>query len=172
MSNVASELHSQLILPTSIVSKLDLSRVANEIERVDQEIMSAKIRYKSGVLPDVQGMSSDQLNDLLIANKLQINDSKQRTNLLIQLRKLTESVPVVHMTFASAADNETLQLLVGWLRKSVHHQAVVSVGLQPGLIGGVYVRTPNHVYDLSVRSQLAGKRHLLLESLETLSGRG
>ena len=56
------------------------------------------------------------------------------------------------------------------MRGSVHPQAVISVGLQPALIGGVYVRTPNHVMDLSLRARLKGNRELITKELEALRG--
>jgi F0F1-type ATP synthase delta subunit len=63
-----------------------------------------------------------------------------------------------------------LQELIAWLRSSVHPQAVISVGLQPALVAGVYLRTPNHVHDLSMRAVLKKSRGLLTKELEALHG--
>jgi F0F1-type ATP synthase delta subunit len=52
----------------------------------------------------------------------------------------------------------------------VHKQAVIEVGLQPALIAGVYIRTPNHVQDLSLRAMLKGGRDILIKELEALRG--
>ena len=86
------------------------------------------------------------------------------------LRILKDKVPVLHMTFSVTADVESLQTLTQWVRNSVHPQAVIAVGLQPSLVAGVYLRTPNHIHDFSVRGALEGRHGLLIEELETLRG--
>jgi len=63
-----------------------------------------------------------------------------------------------------------LQELVLWFRKSVNKQTLLEVGLQPALVGGVYIRTPNHVHDFSLRSKLQGQRELLMTELGALRG--
>jgi F0F1-type ATP synthase delta subunit len=75
------------------------------------------------------------------------------------------------MTFAVEPDPDFLQQIVLWLRHEVHPQALLSVGLQPAIVAGVYIRTPNHVHDFSVRSLLQGKRDLLIQKLESFSAR-
>jgi hypothetical protein len=60
--------------------------------------------------------------------------------------------------------------LAQWLRTSIHPQAVIAVGLQPALVAGVYLRTPNHVKDLSLRAKLESSRGLLLKEVEKLRG--
>jgi F0F1-type ATP synthase delta subunit len=74
------------------------------------------------------------------------------------------------MTFAVEADRESLMQLAQWVRETVHPQAVIAVGLQPGLIAGVYLRTPNHVHDLSLRAALDGGHEILVNDLEALRG--
>jgi len=74
------------------------------------------------------------------------------------------------MTFAVEADAQSLQQIVQWLRSSVHPQAVLAVGIQPGLVAGVYMRTPNKVHDLSMRAALKKGRSIIAKELEALSG--
>ena len=83
-----------------------------------------------------------------------------------QVRKLKEHAPIIHMTFAVEADPESLSQLVAWIRQEIHPQALISDGLQPSLVGGVYMRTPNHVHDFSVRRLLADKRDIIAHELE------
>jgi F0F1-type ATP synthase delta subunit len=91
-------------------------------------------------------------------------------DLIQHLRKLKDSVPIIHMTFATQADRDSLQQLAQWLRTEVHPQAVIGVGLQPALVAGVYVRTPNHIHDLTIRGKLESSRGVLVQELEALSG--
>jgi F0F1-type ATP synthase delta subunit len=114
---------------------------------------------------------SEQLNDFLSVNELSLAHDHSRSELIKQLRQLKDTVPVVHMTFATVADRESLGALVSWLRESAHPQTVVAIGLQPALVAGVYVRTPNQVHDFSMRARLKENHEKLLGQLEELRGR-
>jgi F0F1-type ATP synthase delta subunit len=74
------------------------------------------------------------------------------------------------MTFAVTADPESLQQLAQWARTTIDPHAVIAVGLQPGLVAGVYLRTPNHVHDFSLRAMLKSSRGKLVEELGALRG--
>ena len=156
-------------LPNSVVQKIDISRLVREVESLDGDLVAADVRAKSGVKTDWQPVLSEQLTDFLVLNKLQIGDSQQRTQLVAAMRKLKDSVPVIHMTFASNADQESLKSIVEWLRSSVHLQAVIAIGLQPDLVGGVHVRTSNRAHDLSIRAKLKASRGLIRREVEALS---
>ena len=156
--------YTKFVLPTSVVTKLDVSRLVNELEKVDNELTAAAVRKQDHVQP----VMSQQLAEFLEQNKVSL-DEGDRGDLIKQLRLLKENVPVIHMTFAVTADQESLQKLVQWLRAETP-QAVIAVGLQPGLVAGVYLRTPNHVHDLSLRNALDGRRDVLVKELETLRG--
>ena len=158
------------VLPPSVVSKADLSHLVSEVERLDNELTAASVREKAGASSQEQPKPSEMLGDFLAANELELSDSHSRSQLVKQLRQLKDTVPVIHMTFAVSADYESMQQIAQWLRSSVNPQAVLAVGLQPSLIGGVYLRTPNHIQDLSVKAKLSGRRNLLVEELEVLRG--
>jgi len=156
--------YTKFVLPTSVVTKLDVSRLVNELEKVDNELTAAAVRKQDHVQP----VMSQQLAEFLEQNKVSLDDD-DRGDLIKQVRLLKDNVPVIHMTFAVTADQESLQKLVQWLRAETP-QAVIAVGLQPGLVAGVYLRTPNHVHDLSLRNALDGRRDVLVKELETLRG--
>lgn len=166
----AATAHEALILPTTVVTKIDVSRLAKEMERVDSEMTAATVRKKVGAQQQSQPVMSEGLMNFLQLNKLEIQTGKERTAIVKDLRTLKDKVPVLHMTFAVTADVESLQKLIAWVRESIHPQAVIAVGLQPALVAGVYLRTPNHVHDLSVRGALEGRHGLLVEELESLRG--
>ena len=161
--------YADFILPPSVVSKVDLSRLIREIEWVDGELTSASVRAKTGSQTPAAPVLSATLAEFLTQNDIKLDDSLERTTLIKQMRLLKDKVPVLHMTFAVSADPESLQQLSAWVRESIHPQAVISVGLQPGLVAGVYLRTPNHVHDFSVRSKLQSSRGLLVKELESLT---
>lgn len=172
MTKTEIKAYSEFILPPSTVSKIDLSRLVHEVEWIDGELTTKSVRAKAGIHKAPQLVLSEQLTDLLHQNKLNILNmtSHERTQLLQQLRLLKEKVPIIHMTFATAADSESLGRLIAWVRESVHSQAVIVIGLQPALVAGVYIRTPNRVHDFSLRSKLESSHDVLVKQVEALHG--
>jgi F0F1-type ATP synthase delta subunit len=155
-------------LPAAVVSRRDLARLVNEAEHIDDELTAAEVRARKTKQVAETPAFSGQFTDFLSDNKLDFAESKVRTDIIKELRVLKTKAPVVHTTFAVPADIESLQTLAAWFRKSVHPQVLLEIGLQPALVAGVYVRTPNHIHDMSLRSALAGKREVLVNDLEAL----
>lgn len=170
MSKNMTDTTIDLRLPTSVVSKVDLSRLLSELEYVDNELTAAAVRAGIGANNASEQKISEQLSDFLNENDITLDDSHSRTALIKQVRALKKNAPVIHMTFATSADSESLRELCAWLRDSIHPQMVVSVGMQPSLLAGVYLRTANHVKDLSLRARLRGTRSLMVNELEALRG--
>lgn len=169
MSEQNSMNQKALVLPPSIITRVDLSRLISEIELVDNELISKAAREKSNIIGGTEIVYSEQLNDFLSINNIEISeDSVQRIKLLSELQRLKKNAPMVHVTFASAVDNESLQKIVAWLRNSIHSHVLVRIGLQPALIGGVYIRTANKVFDFSMRAKLANHRDIITREVEAL----
>lgn len=166
----AVKTYADYILPPSVVSKVDLSRLVNEVEALDSELTAISARAHVGVQNQPKPMLSEQLEDFLTQNSIALDDSRVRTDLIKQLRVLKDQVPVVHMTFAAAPGNESLRELAKWMRTEIHPQSIVAVGIQPSLVGGVHLRTPNHIHDFSLKALLKGHRNLLAEQLGALRG--
>jgi hypothetical protein len=170
MNETEVKTHENFVLPPSVVTKIDVSRLVSEAERVDNEMTASAVRAKSGSGEQTQPMLTEQFSEFLNQNQLKLDSGRGRSTLIQELRLLKDTVKILHMTFAVPADVESLQKLTEWVRTSVHPQAVIAVGLQPALVAGVYLRSPNHVQDLSVRGALEGRHGLLVEELETLRG--
>jgi len=168
MSETAVTPYTAFVLPSTVVTKIDLSHLAAEVEQVDNEMTSATVRAGDNASEVSRPVLSQPLADLLAQNKLSVDTAHDRSDLIAQLRLLKDKAPVMHMTFAVVADRESLESIVQWVRESVHPQAVISTGLQPSLVAGVYLRTPNHVFDLSLRGALTGQHGVLVKELEGL----
>ena len=162
--------YQTLTLPMSVVSHIDLSRLVSDVERIDNDRTEATVRARAGAPEQPSLPPSASLSDFLAANQLTLESPQERSQLVKELRLLKDKAPVIHFTFASTADQESLQRLAQWARESVHPQAILAVGLQPALIAGVYVRTPNHIHDLSARARLSDSRTVLVKDLEALRG--
>lgn len=163
-----SDANFEFGLPPSVASRADMTRLVRELELVDDELEAQKARRQgeSGHyrLPNM----SQALNDFLTLNKVDVADDHIRMDLKARLRKLKDHAPVLHMTFASETDPESMGQLMAWVRRELHPQALVSVGVQPSLIGGVYVRTPNHVHDFSLRAHMKDSRKIIVDALDKL----
>ncbi len=162
--------YQEFKLPMSVVSHIDLSRLVRDVERIDNDQTAATVRAKAGAPEEPSAPPSAPLSDFLAANQLTLDSAQERGQIVRELRLLKDKAPVLHLTFASPADQDSLRQLARWARESVHPQAILAVGLQPALIAGVYVRTSNHVHDLSARARLSDSRSVLVKDLEALRG--
>ncbi len=170
MTHATAKTHEDYVLPPSIVTRVDLSRLVRELEWVDNELTTAEVRVKANGQQQSTPTISSSLEEFLVQNQLTLQTGQERSELIKQARLLKDKAPTVHMTFAVPADSESLQHIAQWLRKEVHPQALVSVGLQPALVAGVYLRTPNKVHDFSMRAMLKNSQGILVKQLEALRG--
>ncbi len=162
--------YTDILLPESVLTKRDLLRLVREAERIDNEVSSDVIRNEVKHKEPEELQISSRFASFVDKNNVNLDDKSQRVQLVKQLQLLKDKVPVVHVTFATDADTESIGKLVEWFRSSVHPQVVIDVGLQPGLVAGAYIRTNNKVFDFSLKALLKGNRSLLVEKLEALRG--
>lgn len=162
---------AQLVLPPAVVTRTDLSRLVREIEDIDNEFEAQKARNQAAGRHD-EGYHmptiSQGLNDFAELNNIDLKDNRARAELRKELKRLKEKAPVIHLTFAVEADLPTLQQLAEYIRKEFHPQALLQTGLQPALVGGVYMRTPNRAYDFSIRAKLAENRNVIQQDIDQL----
>lgn len=170
MNESAVKIYTDFILPPSVVSKIDVSRLVSEVEQVDNELTAIAVRKKTGATEVATPACSAQLTDFIEQNSISLDMSASRSELITQLRLLRDHAPVIHMTFAVVADPTSLQQIAQWLRSSVHPQVVVTAGLQPALVAGVFIRTTNKIHDLSLRAMLNRQHGSLVKELETFRG--
>ena len=174
-----SEQILELQLPPSVTSHAHLSRLIRELELVenDYEIQKARAAAKAPKAKDGKDSKSGELKPLAFSrslteclelNKLDGNDAMVRKHLKKAMAVMKNKAPTMHFTFAAEPDAEFLQQLTEWIRKEIHPRALISVGLQPSLVGGAYVRTPNHVHDYSLKAHLHDKRTIIVNELEGL----
>lgn len=154
------------IFPAALIGRSDLARLVREIETIDNDLEAQRVRNRGTQGGYSMPTMSRSMTDFLEQNAIDISNDRARMEFKEHLRALKDKAPVIHMTFAVEADPEFLQKLTAWIRQEVHPQALLSVGLQPSLVGGVYMRTPNHVHDFSLKALLKGKRDVMINELE------
>lgn len=170
MSKAEVKDYTEFVLPPSLVSKADVSRLVGEFEVLDNAYTSKAVRKKAAASDEAMPALSPQLTDFLDQNPVDLEDAGTRSAYSKQLKLLKNNLKVMNMTFAVVADPESLQKLSAWARESVHPQVVIDAHFQPALVAGVYLRSQNHVFDFSVRNALKSKRSELKNELEALRG--
>lgn len=153
----------ELVLPVSVSGRVQLARLAREVEALENDFESQKARNTSPV-PKIPVMSQP-LVDCIELNKVDISNGQARMRLKKALINAKDKAPIMHFTFATEADPRSIRQLVTYVRKEIHPQALISIGLQPALVGGAYLRTPNQVHDFSLKARLHDKRSLIVDAL-------
>lgn len=152
-----------LRLPTALVSSTDVSRVIRELEAVDNEFEQQRVHAPGTAL--VVPSLSQSLASLARDNNVDLADDTARLALRKWMVTIKNSAPVLHVTFASDAEPEIVAQIVGWIREKLHPLALVTTGVQPNLVGGCVVRTPDHIYDFSLRERFHSHRSSFVEAL-------
>ncbi|HSX05985.1 MAG TPA: hypothetical protein VLF69_05945 [Candidatus Saccharimonadales bacterium] len=157
-------------LPPALITRADLARLIREVESLDNELEAQKARNQAtGKTGYKMSNISRGLSDFVELNKLDLSSDHTRMHLREQMKALKDHAPIVHMTFSIEADPASLQYLVAYMRTELHPQTLLSVGLQPSIVGGVYMRTPNHVHDFTVRARMAASRGVIAADIEQLA---
>ena len=153
----------QISLPDRLASPGDLARVTRELEALDDSLYQAGLR-KPGQ-PTKLARSSATLEELARLNGVSLLDAKQRAQLIELLHALLEHAPHVRMSLAAEPSGRFVQEVIVWMRGNIHPTVLVEIGLQPSLAAGCMLRTPNKVFDMSLRHRFEEQRHLLAEKI-------
>ena len=152
-----------LRLATSITSPAEVGRLIRELELIGDTLLQLGLR-KGGEairLPKTSYLM-DQLVTLNGSNLLQMDD---RLHLQQFLKLVKQRAPQLHMSFGVDPSPRFLEQLMLWLRKEIHPQILVDIGLQPTIGAGCIVRTANRQFDFSLRQDFIKPRDVLVAKL-------
>lgn len=150
-------------LPLLAVAPSDIARLRRELDSIGDALLQSEVR---GGADKVKLPRTSQLMDQLAElNKLNLLHKTDRQLLAQFLAAVAEHAPVVHMSFSADPSATFLEKLMAWLRREIHPQLLLTVGLQPTMGAGCVMRTTNRQFDFSLRQDFAKKRDLLLEKL-------
>jgi F0F1-type ATP synthase delta subunit len=158
---------AQLSLPSLVVGPTDVLRLRRELESLNDFMREAQLReggQESAKLPKTSRML-DAFTELNSLNLLQAADRKAAEEFLARLSK---HAPSLHISFAVDPSAAFVDKIIVWLRRNIHQELLLRVGLQPTIAAGCVVRTPNHYYDFSLRRRFVDKRSLLVQKLESI----
>jgi hypothetical protein len=152
-----------LVLPTVVVSRLDVARLSRELEGVNDYLEQHELHAKKGEAPRLGAM----LAEVAQTNKLDLLQADDRRQLVKFLEGLKKQAPTIHMSFAAPAPVPFVQKIIEWLRKEVHPLILLDVGLQPAIAAGCVIRTTNKYFDCSMGQHLRKNRATLVQALNT-----
>lgn len=154
---------SALVLPISVVGRVDLGRLIREVQLLDEFLRQAAIREPGTTVKLPR--TSRLMDELIQANALNVLIEAERKKLIDFLTDVRNNAPTLHMSFSADPSPLFTQKLVTWLRRELHPFVLLQVGLQPNIGAGCVVRTENKYFDFSLRQRFIEKRSMLAEKL-------
>lgn len=157
----------QLVLPDKLISGADLSRLVREFSALDESLRQVMIRSPGQATSLAR--SSRLMEELATANGVSLLDTGQRAGLRNDLQAYANHPVRIHISFAAEPSPYFSSRIVIWLRRNIHPQIVLEIGLQPSLVVGCAVRTDTKVLDMSLRQRFRDHRHIIIDKLAAQS---
>lgn len=158
----------ELKLPEAVISKIDVARLMRELNSLDDFLVQASIRPPGTSTQPPRLTRSLEL--VAKDNKYNLLDKDHRRQLQAQLNLIMGQSPQVHISFAAEPSIAALNRIVGWFRSNIHPQTLLQVGLQPTIGAGCLVRTPNLMFDISLRAYLKQEEPYLVKLIQGAGG--
>jgi hypothetical protein len=156
--------HKTLVLPVQVVTPTDLGRLIREFEAIDSDLMQQELRD-----PETKNLqmpkTSKMMDQLVVQNKLNLTHKTDRKLVGDFLTAVKERAPVLHMSFSQDPSVAFMDKLITWLRREIHVQTLVTIGMQPNLGAGCIVRSTNKQFDFSLRQRFENQRGVLADQL-------
>lgn len=148
-------------LTFTVVGQTDVNRLLRELEKLDDFFVASAAQRQANV-PRITHI----LDDLARTNRLNLLEAAPRKELAGQLKQLLKEAPSVHISFAAEPPPKVIEKIVVWFRQNIHPKTLLQVGLQPSIAAGCVVRTPNKIFDMSLRSHLKDQESLLVRLID------
>lgn len=152
-------LEKSVVLPQSVITYIDLSRVGRELTNLDEFLLQSSIRTPG--TPMSLPRLSKLLDDTASANKLNLLEEKDRKALINALSYVKDHAPRLHISFSAEPSAPFVTKVAEYIRREISPIALLQIGLQPTIAAGCIIRTPNRQFDLSLRQHLRNNRDAL-----------
>jgi hypothetical protein len=146
-----------------VVTPSDVGRLEYELEVLENDLVQLNIQKSAHGTPVLA--FSRGLERFAELNRLNLSLPDDRQTLKVFLMGVKQRAPILHISFNSEPSPLFLDKLMLWLRREIHPQVLLTIGLQPAIGAGCMVRTTNKYFDLSMRQTFIAKRPLLLEQI-------
>lgn len=154
---------SKLNLPAAVATPGDVNRLTRELTVIDDSLLQLGLR--AGGTTVKMPKTSRLMDHVIELNKLNLLKPADRRILKQYLTAVQTKAPVLHISFSADPAPDFIEKLMTWMRRELHPQVLLTVGLQPGIGAGCVIRTTNKYFDLSLRQTFAKHRELLLKGL-------
>lgn len=152
-----------LVLPEFIQTKLQVLKMVSELLQVEEFLKEAKHRQPGAklILPNTTAL----LDKFADANKRNVLNHNQRTEMAHFLREVYKRAPVISLVLPLRADKAIVEAIIKWFRQNVHAQTLVQTSNHASIIGGTIVRIKHKTYDLSLAKKFDSSLSVLRSSL-------
>ena len=115
------------------------------------------------LLEDLQSNRlKSQLSNAFFRANPRFSQEPQALEMIINyLQTILENPLELKVTFAQDPDEVLILELTEWVRDNLGHNILLRTDVDPMLIGGVVIRSPQRIYDLSWNKKLGEQRDLL-----------
>lgn len=156
-------------LPLNIISQVDVARMLREINALNDFFVQNNVR--SPGTPMKMPRVTRLLEQVAADNNYNLMEEKHRTALAAQLNQILGKAPLLHISFAAEPSPKALEKILVWFRTNVHPQALLQVGLQPTIAAGCVLRTPNKIFDMSMRAYLKQQEKYFVQLIDAAAKR-
>lgn len=153
-----------LVLPISVISRVDVGRLLREVEAIDAFLKQSAIREPG--TPVKMPKTSRLFDETIENNQLNVLHDDERLRLHHFLTEVRTKAPTLHMSFSADPSPAFTQKLITWLRAEIHPVVLLQVGLQPNIGAGCVVRTTNKYFDFSLRTRFKEKGSILADLMQ------
>ena len=145
-------LEKSIVLPLSVITIIDLSRVGRELSNLDEFLLQSAIRTPG--TPMSLPRLSKLLDDTAQINKLNLLEENDRKALINALSYIKDHGPRLHISFSAEPSAPFVTKIAEYIRNNISPLALLQIGLQPTIAAGCIIRTPSKQFDLSLRQHL------------------
>ncbi len=156
----AAKTRAFVLLP-QIVGRTDINRLVRELEALEAALVGSESPENASP------KATNLLNQIAAANGYKLPEKNNRQHLAQQLTKIRDHAPIVHISFAAEPAPKVTEALLGWLRSNIHSYMLLQIGLQPSIAAGCILRTPNKIFDLSLRAHFEKQKPYLVELIKS-----
>ena len=115
-------LDNAIVLPLSVITDIDLSRVQRELGNLDEFLLQAAIRTPG--TPMNLPRLSKLLDDMASENKLNLLEADNRTALINAINYLKEHAPRLHISFSAEPSAPFISKIAQYIRTEISPVAV------------------------------------------------
>ncbi len=154
-------------LPTSIHGPDQLQAGIDELRALAGLLVQAgRRRAAGGNLAELPAVTAPTLSLLQLLPEKQRATAAAIEQLASELETLLHAATTIYVTTAAALPSDLKDALTDWFRSTVQPTILLSFHVDPGLSGGMTVRTLNHVHDFSFRTPLLANKMNFIKVLE------